>query len=186
MAGRRERKRVGSSRRGSVSSTPRTSPPRRRRRQINTAASACLTARLIYSRPACWPSRAPLARRRDDIDIFGVRGSRELRARFRPSDVHRNSFLTHRKPSCAPAKGARIRALEGSMDKTNLWETAPSPLNDGEIDALAKRLTATWASSPTPRGRSDDRVVQKLRDGRVRVIRVENTRSRRRPDSFRG
>jgi hypothetical protein len=72
------------------------------------------------------------------------------------------------------------------MNKTNHWETAPSPLNDGEIDAFAKRLTATWASSPARRDRSDDQVVQKLRDGRVRVIRVESTRSRRPPDISRG
>ena len=72
------------------------------------------------------------------------------------------------------------------MDKTNHWETAFSPPNDGEIDAFAKRLTVTWASSATRRGRSDDQVVQKLRDGRVRVIRVESTRSRRRPDISRG
>ena len=67
------------------------------------------------------------------------------------------------------------------MDKTNQWKAAPWPSADSEDDALAKRLIESWASSASHRGRSGDRIVQKLRDGRVRVGEVENTRSRRRP-----
>ena len=66
------------------------------------------------------------------------------------------------------------------MDKTNQWKTAPWPLSDDNDDVLARRLIENWTSSASHRGRSGDQIVQKLRDGRVRVIEVESTRSRRR------
>ena len=71
------------------------------------------------------------------------------------------------------------------MDKTNRWNTAaPPPSTDDENDALAKRVSEKWGYSVPGRGRVNDQVVQKLRDGRVRVIAVESTRSRRRPVSL--
>ena len=72
------------------------------------------------------------------------------------------------------------------MDKTNEWKmTAASPSTDDDNDALAKRLSVNWASSTPGRGRTAGQIVQKLRDGRVRVVAVESTRSRQRPDFVR-
>jgi hypothetical protein len=73
------------------------------------------------------------------------------------------------------------------MDKTNQWKmTAASPSTDDDYDALAKRLSVNWASSGPRGGRTAGQIVQKLRDGRVNVVAVESTRSRRRPDLVRG
>ena len=71
------------------------------------------------------------------------------------------------------------------MDKTNQWKTtATSPLTDDDTDALAKRLSVNWASSAPRRGRAAGEVLQKLQNGRVHLVAVERTRSRRRPVSL--
>jgi hypothetical protein len=67
------------------------------------------------------------------------------------------------------------------MDKTNEWKTLPAPPVDDEHDLLAKRLTETWAISAAQRRSSGDQILQKLPGGRVRVVEVQSTRSRRRP-----
>ena len=68
------------------------------------------------------------------------------------------------------------------MDKTNQWKTtAASPSTDDDNDALAKRLSVNWASSAPRRGRAAGEILQKLRNGRVHVVAVESTRSRRHP-----
>jgi hypothetical protein len=80
-------------------------------------------------------------------------------------------------------EGAKFRALEDSMDKTNQWKTAAlSPSTDD--DALAKRLSVNWASSAPRRGQAAGQVLQKLRNGRVHAVAVESMRSRRRPVSL--
>ena len=74
------------------------------------------------------------------------------------------------------------------MDKTNQWKTtAASPSTDDDNDALAKRVRegwASWASSISRSGRSGGQVLQRLRHGRIHVVAVESTRSRRRPMSL--
>ena len=68
------------------------------------------------------------------------------------------------------------------MDKTNQWKTmAASPSTDDDHDALAKRLSEKWASSAPRPQLMGGQVLQKLRNGRVRVVVVESTRSRRHP-----
>ena len=82
-------------------------------------------------------------------------------------------------------EGAKFRALEGPMDKTNQWKTAAlSPSTDDDNDALAKRLSVNWASSAPRRGQAAGQVLQKLRNGRVHAVAVESMRSRRRPVSL--
>ena len=71
------------------------------------------------------------------------------------------------------------------MDKTNQWKTmAASPSTNDDHDALAKRLSVNWASSAPRRGRAAGEVLQKLQNGRVHIVAVERTRSRRRPVSL--
>lgn len=76
-----------------------------------------------------------------------------------------------------------IQATGNPMDKTNQWNAISRPSADSEDEALAKRLTDSWARSAPQRtrGRSGEQVMQRLRDGRVRVVPVESARSRRRP-----
>jgi len=68
------------------------------------------------------------------------------------------------------------------MDKTNQLDATSRPSADSDDKALAQRLIDSWASSVPhrTRGRSGDQVMQKLPDGRVRVVQVESARSRRR------
>jgi hypothetical protein len=69
------------------------------------------------------------------------------------------------------------------MDDTNQWKKTSSP-SDDDNDALAKRLSEKWAiSAPNP-GRAGSQVVQRLKHGRVNVVAVESSRSRRRPVSL--
>lgn len=71
------------------------------------------------------------------------------------------------------------------MNKTNQWEmTAASPPTDGDNDALAKRLSEKWANSALGPQRTGGQALQRLRHGRVHVVAVESTRSRRRPVSL--
>jgi hypothetical protein len=83
--------------------------------------------------------------------------------------------------SVALREGARVWVL--AMDKTNQLKTAAtSPPNNN--DALTKRLSEKWLSSVPRPQRMVNQVLQQLRNGRVRIVEVENTRSRRRPTSL--
>ena len=94
-----------------------------------------------------------------------------------------NSFHLHRK--LCSCEGCKIQGVEGSMDQTNQWKkTAASPSTDDDNDALGKWLSENWASSAPRPQRMGGQVLQKLRNGRVRVVVVESTRSRRRPVSL--
>jgi hypothetical protein len=71
------------------------------------------------------------------------------------------------------------------MDKTTQGKTpAPPSPTDGDIDAFAKRLSVNWANSAPDARRAGGQVLQRLAHGRVRVVVVESTRSRRRPVSL--
>ncbi|MGA8991860.1 MAG: hypothetical protein WB500_15990 [Rhodoplanes sp.] len=100
-------------------------------------------------------------------------------------DVHRKRFPLTQKALLHSCEGASFWMLEASMDETDQWKTtAVSPSTDDDHDALAKRWRENWASSvPGPR-RMGGQVLQQLRHGRVRVVAVESTRSRRRPVSL--
>jgi len=68
------------------------------------------------------------------------------------------------------------------MDKTNQLDATSRPSADSDDEALARHLIDSWASSVPhrTRSRSGDQVMQRLPDGRVRVVQVESARSRRR------
>jgi hypothetical protein len=68
------------------------------------------------------------------------------------------------------------------MDMTNQQKTAASsPPTDGDIDALAKRLSVNWANSVPEARQAGSQVTQRLPRGRVHVVAVESKRSRWRP-----
>jgi hypothetical protein len=67
---------------------------------------------------------------------------------------------------------------KASMDNANQWKTAATPSLDGNDDALARQLIENWARPASHRNRST-KIMQRLRDGRVRVVEVESKRSRR-------
>ena len=67
------------------------------------------------------------------------------------------------------------------MNKTNQWNTTAAPSTGGDNDALAKLLSEKWANSALRPQRTGGQVLQRLRHGRVHVVAVESTRSRRQP-----
>ena len=72
------------------------------------------------------------------------------------------------------------------MDKTEEGNgAAKSPATDGEIDALAKRLSMNWSNSAPGARRAGGQVLQRLAHGRVHVVAVESKRSRWRPGGTR-
>ena len=85
---------------------------------------------------------------------------------------------------CTPAR-VGFWTLEASMDETDqLKTTTVSPSTDDDHDALAKRWRENWASPAPGPLRTGGHVLQQLRHGRIRVVAVENVRSRRRPMSL--
>jgi hypothetical protein len=71
--------------------------------------------------------------------------------------------------------------LAGVMDKKSEPKAvAMSPSEEGEIDALASRLSSTWAQ-PVPAARGGNQVLQRLAHGRVHAVTVERRRTKRSP-----
>jgi hypothetical protein len=72
------------------------------------------------------------------------------------------------------------------MDKTVQGNAgAKSPPTDGEIDAMAERLSMNWSNSARGARGTGGQVLQRLAHGRVHVVAVESKRSRRRPGGTR-
>jgi len=68
------------------------------------------------------------------------------------------------------------------MDKTEQGKAAAkSPPTDGEIDALAERLSMNWCNTAHGARGTGGQVLQRLAHGRVHVVAVESKRSRWRP-----
>ena len=134
---------------------------------------------------SCGYDLGSLACRPEHIDTPCISDSSGYGRVFQRDGCSPETLSSYIENSAALLRGCKIQGVEGSMDETNQWKkAAASPSTDDDNDALAKRLSENWASSAPHAQRMGGQVLQKLRNGRVRVVVVESTRSRRRPVSL--